>query len=267
MPTYAVLGSTGNCGSAVVRRLLEKSSDTKIKAYCRNKAKLYTVIPEVIDNKQVEVFEGSIGDDALMDDLLRGTKAVFLAVTSNDNIPGIRLNTDTALAVLRSIYRLRDEAGPASYVPPKLVQLSASAMDDHLARTMSKAFRWIIVRAASRIYADLQRAEDIMRSHDHWIESIFIKPSGLSPDIARGHRLTFDEQESFVSYMDIAGGMLEVADDEEGRYAGRNVGVVNKVTGQGARVPGGTPLCIALGFVRHYFPWMHPYLPATGPDK
>jgi hypothetical protein len=267
MPTYAVLGSTGNCGSAVVRRLLEKSPDTQIKAYCRNKAKLYKVVPEALDNKQIEVFEGSLNDDALMDDLLQGTKAVFLAVTSNDNIPGIRLNTDTAMAVLRSIYRLRDRNGPASYVPPTLVQLSASAIDDHLASTMSKYFRWIIVRAASRIYADLQRAEDVMRSHDHWIKSVFIKPSGLSPDIARGHRLTFDEQESFVSYMDIAGGMIEIADDEDDRYVGRNVGVVNVVKGQGAKVPRGTLMCITMGFVRHYFPWMHPYLPETGPDK
>lgn len=269
MPTYAVLGSTGNCGSALVRNLLEKSSDNHVNAYCRNEAKLRKVLPEVVDNKQVSVFAGSMDDETLMDNCLRGTKAVFLALTSNDNIPGCRLNTDTAITVIRSLYRLRDEAQPsdAPYKAPRLVLLSACCFDDHLARTQPKWFRPIMLRAASNVYSDLQRAEDVMRSHDHWIPSIFIKPAGLSPDIARGHRLTFDEEESFVSYMDLSNGMIEAADDEAGLYHGRNVGVVNKVRGQGASFPPGTPLCIAMGFVRHFFPWLHPYLPETGPGK
>ncbi|KAI1810480.1 putative NAD-dependent epimerase/dehydratase [Poronia punctata] len=267
MPTYAVLGSTGNCGSALIRNLLDQSPENRINAYCRNKGKLYRVVPEVVDNKNVAVFEGSFTDDKLMDDCLRGTKAVFMAVTSNDNVPGIRLNTDTALAVIRTLYRLRSEIGESKYVPPKLVLLSACCFDDHLARNMPKWFRPIMLRAASNVYLDLQRAEDVLRSHDQWVKSIFIKPAGLSPDIARGHQLTFDEEESFVSYMDLANGMIEAATDEEGRFDGRNVGVVNKVRGQGARFPGGTPKCIALGFVRHFCPWLHPYLPETGPDK
>lgn len=269
MPTYAVLGSTGNCGSALVRNLLEKSSDNHVNAYCRNEAKLRKVLPEVVDNKHVNVFAGSMDDETLMDNCLRGTKAIFLALTSNDNIPGCRLNTDTAITVIRSLYRLRDETQPsdAPYKAPRLVLLSACCFDDHLARTQPKWFRPIMLRAASNVYSDLQRAEDVMRSHDHWISSIFIKPAGLSPDIARGHRLTFDEEESFVSYMDLSNGMIEAADDEAGLYLGRNVGVVNKVRGQGASFPPGTPLCIAMGFVRHFFPWLHPYLPETGPGK
>jgi putative NADH-flavin reductase len=267
MPTYAVLGSTGNCGSALIRSLLNQGPDIRINAYCRNRTKLYKVIPEVIDNKNVEVFEGSFADEDLMNRCLGGTKAVFMAVTSNDNIPGIRLNTDTALAVVRALYRLRSEAGAESYVPPKLVLLSACCFDEHLGRNMSVWFRPIMLRAASNVYMDLQRAEDVLRSHDQWIKSIFIKPAGLSPDIARGHRLTFDEEESFVSYSDLANGMIEAADDEEGRYDGRSVGVINKVRGQGAKFPGGTLMCISMGFVRHFLPWMHPYLPETGPDK
>lgn len=273
MPTYAVLGSTGNCGSALIRNLLEKSPDNHVNAYCRNEAKLRKVLPEVVDNKQVTVFAGSMDDETLMDNCLRGTKAVFLAVTSNDNIPGCRLNTDTAITVIRTLYRLRDEktqpssGANAPYKAPRLVLLSACCFDDHLARTQPKWFRPIMLRAASNVYSDLQRAEDVMRSHDHWISSIFIKPAGLSPDIARGHRLTFDEEESFVSYADLSNGMIEAADDEAGVYLGRNVGVVNKVRGQGASFPPGTPLCIAMGFVRYLFPWMHPYLPETGPGK
>ncbi|KAI1758543.1 putative NAD-dependent epimerase/dehydratase [Hypoxylon sp. FL1150] len=263
MSTYAVLGSTGNCGSALIRNLLDHHPQSRINAYCRSEAKLHRIVPEVVDHKQVRVFEGSINDNTLMDNCIRGTKAVFLAVTSNDNIPGVRLNTDTAIVVIRTLYRLRDEASPGSYTPPKLVLLSACCFDEHLGRTQPKWFRPIMLRAASNVYSDLQRAEDVMRSHDHWIKSIYIKPAGLSPDVARGHRLTFDDQESFLSYMDLAGGMIEAADDDEGRYDGRSVGVVNKVPGKGARVPLDTPFLISMGFIRYLFPFLHPYLPES----
>lgn len=261
--TYVVLGATGNTGSCLVRNLIEQSPRNKVKAYCRNKDKLYRIIPEALENKQIDVYEGSLQDPALMDLVLRDTKAVFLAVTSNDNIPGCRLNTDTATAVIRSLCRLREEAPPGAYKPPKLVLLSACCPDDHLSRNMSKLFRPIMLRAASQIYADLDRAEAVMRSHDHWIKSVFIKPAGLSMDVARGHTLTLDEEESFISYNDLSNAMIETAQDDEHVWVGKNVGVVNKVPGVGAKFPTGTPLLIASGFMRHLFPWLHPYLPSV----
>lgn len=264
MPTFAVLGSTGNTGTCLVRNLLEHSPHNHVNAYCRNKAKLFNLIPEVVDNKRVTVFEGSVNDTELMDSLLRDTKAVFLAVTTNDNIPGTRLNTDTAVTIIRSLYRLRDATGP-SYKPPKVILLSASAPDDHLSRNMSKLFRPIMLRAASAVYLDVCRAEDVLRSHDHWIESIYMKPAGLSMDIARGYELTLDGQESFLSYNDLADAMIEVAsDDDEGRWVGKSVGILNRVHGQGAKFPTGTPMLIATGFIRHLAPWLHPYLPSSG---
>ncbi|KAH8904211.1 putative NAD-dependent epimerase/dehydratase [Coniochaeta sp. PMI_546] len=264
MPTFAVMGSTGNTGTCLVRNLLEHSPHNHVNAYCRNKAKLIDLVPEAVDNKRVTVFEGSFSDTDLIDSLLQDTKAVFLAVTSNDNIPGIRLNTETALTVIRSIYRLRDASGPG-FRCPKVILLSASAPDDHLSRNMSKLFRPIILRAASAVYLDICRAEDILRSHDHCIQSVYVKPAGLSMDVARGYELTLDDQESFLSYNDLADAMIEVAaDDDEGRWVGKSVGIVNKVRGQGAKFPTGTPKLIAAGFIRHMAPWLHPYLPSSG---
>lgn len=264
MATFAVLGSTGNTGTCLVRNLLEYSPHNHVNAYCRNKAKLFGLVPEVVDNKRVTVFEGNLDDTELIDSLLRDTKAVFLAITSNDNIPGIRLNTDTAITVIRSLFRLRDARG-AGYKPPKVILLSASAPDDHLSRDMSKLFRPIMLRAASAVYLDICRAEDVLRSHDHWIQSVYMKPAGLSMDIARGHQLSLDEEESFLSYNDLANAMIEVAaDDDEGRWVGKSVGILNKVRGVGAKFPTGTPLIIAAGFIRHMAPWLHPYLPSSG---
>ena len=263
MTTYAILGSTGNCGSALIQNLLQ-SPQNKIHAYCRNKAKLHRLLPQTLDNKQVRVFEGSIDDVELMADCIRGTHAVFLVVTTNDNIPGCRVSQDSAAAVIQALQKIKADSPPGLKLP-KLVLLSSATIDDYLARDMPGWFRPIMLAAASHVYADLRKAEAFLRSHDSWVSTIFIKPAGLSPDVSRGHRLTLDEEESFVSYLDLSAGMIEAADDAEGRYDGRNVAVVNAKRGKGARFPKGTPMCILMGLVRHFLPWLHPYLPSTGP--
>ena len=263
MATYAILGSTGNCGSALLQNLLQ-SPQNKVHAYCRNKAKLHRLIPQTIDNKQVQVYEGSIQDVELMADCIRGTKAVFLVVTTNDNIPGCRVSQDSATAVIQALQKIKAAAGPGLKLP-KLVLLSSATIDDHLARDMPSWFRPIMLAAASNVYADLRRTEAFLRSHEDWVSTIFIKPAGLSPDISRGHKLTLDEEESFISYLDLSAGMIEAADNEEMLYDGRNVCVVNEKRGVGAKFPSGTPMCILMGLMRHFFPWLHPYLPSTGP--
>ena len=263
MASYAILGSTGNCGSALIQNLLSIPQN-KIHAYCRNKAKLHRLLPQVIENKQIQIFEGSIHDVELIASCVRGTKAVFLVVTTNDNIPGCHLSQDSATVVIEALQKIKAEAKPGLKLP-KLVLLSSATIDDHLARSMPNWFRPIMLAAASHVYADLRRTEELLRSHEDWVSTIFIKPAGLSSDVARGHRLTLDEEESFISYLDLSAGMIEAAEDEEGRFDGRNVCVVNQTHGVGAKFPKGTPMCILMGLMRHFFPWLHPYLPLTGP--
>jgi hypothetical protein len=263
MATYAVLGSTGNCGTALIRNVLSSSAN-RVNAFCRNEAKLYRLIPEAVDNKRVRVFAGSIYDTDLLAECIRGTKAVFLLVTTNDNVPGCRLSQDSCASVIEALQKIKAEAGPGLKLP-KLVLLSSATIDDHLARHMPWWFRPIMLTAASHVYRDLELAEKYLRSQSDWVSTIFIKPAGLSVDISRGHRLTLDEEESFISYLDLSAGMLEAADDDEGRYDGRNVGVVNAKRGVGAKFPSGTPACILIGLTRHFLPWLHPYLPTTGP--
>ena len=263
MATYAVLGSTGNCGSALIQNLLQ-SPDNRVHAYCRNQAKLQRLLPEVVGNKQVQIFTGSIDDVSLMADCVRDTKAVFLVVTTNDNVPGCRVSQDTASSVIKALQKIKAESAPGVKLP-RLVLLSSATIDDHLARKMPGWFRPIMLAAASNVYHDLRMTEELLRSHSDWVSTIFIKPAGLSVDISRGHRLTLDEEESFISYLDLAAGMIEAASDEEGRYDGMNVGVVNKTRGVGAKFPRGTPMCIAMGLLGHFFPWAQPYLPSTGP--
>ena len=262
MPTYAILGSTGNCGSAIIQTLLG-STQNKVHAYCRNKAKLRRLLPQILNKKQVHVFEGSIYDVELMADCIRGTKAVFLVATTNHNISGCRISQDSAATVIQALQKIKSDS-PTGLKLPKLVLLSSATIDDHLARHMPGWFRPMLLAAASSVYTDLRKTEVFLRSHGSWVSTIFIKPGGLSLDISRGHRLTLDEKQSFVSYLDLSAGMIKAADAEDGRYDGRNVGVINAKRGLGAKFPRGTPMCIMVGLVSHFLPWLHPYLPSTG---
>lgn len=258
--TYAVLGSTGNCGTALIQLLL-RTPKVKINAYCRNKAKLTRLLPEVAESKAVEIFEGSIQDADLLARCVNDCQAVFLVASTNDNVPGCRISQDLAISVIAALKKLKIEAD-FNMQMPKLVLLSSSTFDDHLCHEMP-IFRSILLRAASNVYEDLRQAERFLRAQEDWVSTVFIKPGGLSVDVQRGHKLTLDDEESFLSYMDLAAGMIEAANDIHGQWDMQNVGVVN--ADEKAKFPPGTPKCLLFGLVRHYFPFLHPYLPASGP--
>ncbi|KAH6692161.1 NAD-dependent epimerase/dehydratase [Leptodontidium sp. 2 PMI_412] len=259
MAIYAVLGSTGNCGSAIIRNLLKRPK-VKINAYCRNRSKLLRLVPEVEDSDKVDIFEGSIQDEELLKRCLNGCHAVFLVVTTNDNIPGCHLSQDTALSVIHVLDSLK-QAKAAKM--PKLVLLSSATIDDHLSAQLPWLLRQILLRSASHVYNDLKETEKLLRLQEDWLTTIYIKPGALSVDKQRGHALSFTEEGSPLSYMDLAAAMAEAVDDEEGRYDFRSVSVVN--TNGKAKFPAGTPMCILAGLLSHFFPFLHPYLPATGP--
>ncbi|KAA8575244.1 hypothetical protein MFRU_002g02170 [Monilinia fructicola] len=259
MAIYAVLGSTGNCGTALIQNLLTQPK-AKINAYCRNKSKLLRLVPEVGDSKQVEVFEGSIQDEKLLENCLKGCRAVFLVVSTNDNVPGCHLSQDTAISVINALKSLK-KSGDVKI--PKLVLLSSATIDDHFSRHLPWLLRQILLRSASHVYNDLRETEKLLRSQEDWLTTIYIKPGALSVDKQRGHALSFTEEGSPLSYMDLAAAMTEAANDKEGQYDLRNVSVVN--TNGRARFPTGTPMCILTGLLRHFLPFLHPYLPTTGP--
>lgn len=260
--TYAVLGATGNCGTALIKNLLQKPG-ALIQAYCRNRSKLLRLLPNIKDGGRVNVFEGSIQDIKLLTSCVRDCRAVFLVVSTNDNIPGCHVAQDTAAAVIRALQSLKAQSS-AEQAMPKLVLLSSATIDDHLSRHTPYLLRQILLRSASYVYQDLMETEKLLRAQEDWLTSIYVKPGALSIDIQRGHALSLTDEESPVSYLDLSAAMIEAADDEQGRYDLKNVSVVN--TNGRAKFPTGTPICILMGLLRHFFPYLHPYLRAnTGP--
>lgn len=120
----------------------------------------------------------------------------------------------------------------------------------------------ILLYSASNVYNILRETEKLLRAQEDWLTTICIKPGALLVDKQRGHALSLTKKKSFVSYLDLAAAMVEAANDEEGRYNMRNVGVVN--TNGTAKFPAGTPICILMGLLRHFFLFIHLYLPSTG---
>ncbi|KAH8701028.1 putative NAD-dependent epimerase/dehydratase [Talaromyces proteolyticus] len=262
MATYAVLGATGNCGVALIDNLLRKK-DAKVNAYCRNKAKLIQKISQVECSKQVQVYEGSIYNIDLLADCIRDTQAIFHVVTTNDNVPGCHVGLDTAKSIISALQKLKANSQLGTKMP-KIVLLSSGTIDDHLSRHMAWWFRLILRTSASNVYADLKRTEEFLRSQEDWVSTIFIKPGGLTVDVQQGHKLSLDHDESFVSYLDLSAAMIEAADNPDDRFHMMNVSV-NNINGS-AKFPKGTPMCILTGLARHFFPFLHPYLPSTGPS-
>lgn len=81
----------------------------------------------------------------------------------------------------------------------------------------------MVQTAFSYTYADLALAEAYLRLHKSWLDVTFITPRVLVEDEQKGHVLTMDHVKAFLSYPDLAAGMIEVA--ESGSYDWKQVGV------------------------------------------
>ena len=81
--TYAVLGSTGNCGRALVQLLLHMKN-ARVRAFCRDRQKLLKLVPECHNSENIEIVQGGIHDVNLITQCLRGSKVVFLCISTND---------------------------------------------------------------------------------------------------------------------------------------------------------------------------------------
>jgi hypothetical protein len=109
---------------------------------------------------------------------------------------------------------------------PKLVLHSSATIDEHLNRKVPKWFNPIMKTAASHVYEDLMVEECPLRApQQDLVSTIFLKPLCLTTDKQGVHKLSLDEQELFVSYIDLTAATIEAADDLEGRYEMQSVGV------------------------------------------
>lgn len=259
MASYAILGATGNTGLSLLEQL-GKSSNNTIHALVRSRSKLERLYPINDSNANLKVFEGNIADVDTVAQCLAGTKAAFLAVAVNDNVPGCSIAYDTANSVVAALKSLRSD--DAAFKPPRLIVLSSATMDDKFWSGVASFFHPILRYALSHVYDDLSRAEKFLREQEDWLSCTFVMPGGLVHDVQKGHELSTTRQQTFVSFLDLAAAMIEVADEESEKWDMQNVSVVLK-DGQKAKIVWGVPFFMVLGLLCTWFPGLYPYLKSS----
>lgn len=252
---YAVLGATGKTGRSLLQILANQ--DKPVHAFVRSANKLRQMEPSICKRDDVEIFEGDISNVEVLADCICGTKAVFLCVASSTNVPGLTIAQDMVKSVLAALQRLRERSSQMSN--PRLILLSSSSLSEHLSRSIPHLGHKIVLMAFSYIYEDLRRAEKILHDNSDIVLSTFVKPGGLSHDIQRGHILSVDEQQNFLSFLDLAAGMVQIADAEGNGWHMRDVCVLSKTC---ARFEWTAPLEAFKGLLCHFFPsgfflWKH----------
>ena len=254
MATYAVIGATGACGGSIVEVLLQ-SPDKKIRAFVRSKKKLLGQKPELETSPNVSIYEGQLKEINLLTEFISGTNAVFLAAGATNNIPGCDVARELNKSVVAALETIRQKDPQARL--PQLIILSSASLEKDLMKDFPHFAHGILSKAAGYIYADLRLAEEYLRSHE-WIKQVYIKPGGLVLDSPKGHILSTERQQTFLSYADLAAGMVEVADADDDKWDLKNVSVLPAAPG--TRVEWRIPYFFLVGMLYWYLPFTYTYL-------
>ncbi|KAH8764882.1 hypothetical protein F5883DRAFT_421878 [Diaporthe sp. PMI_573] len=256
-PTYAILGATGQTGGSVLQVLASERSDVHINCLVRSQSKLERMYPDIVTStKQVEVFEGQISDVPLLTDCIRGTSAVFLCVASPNNQPHLRIARDQAEAVVAALEALRAEHKKTPL--PLLVMLSAAETDEaRFCADLPWLARRFLFAANWWLYTDLIAAEKYLSERSELVDVVFVKPGGISTDRRRGHVLSAEGSQTFVSFLDVAGGMVQCAEEGAGRWAGESVSVLSEGK---ARVEWANGPVLLRNMLCTWVPWLYPWL-------
>ncbi|KAL8999048.1 MAG: hypothetical protein Q9169_002046 [Polycauliona sp. 2 TL-2023] len=249
MPVYAVLGATGATGSNVLK-LLVQNPKNKINVYVRSKPKLLQQSPDIVSNPNVQIFTGNVSDTAIIRSCLQGTDAVFSTVASNDNMPDTHVAQDTAQSIVVAMMDIRLTDPNAKL--PTIIWLSSASLNEQYHKQGPAILHWFLMNAFNHVYGDLAHAEKYLALHKKWLNVVLMQPGGLVEDELHGHEVNLEKPADFLSYADLAAGMIEVAEKGGYDWKGVTLGVKTKGTKFETAIPGR----LVKGLTFHYFPFM-----------
>lgn len=208
--SYAILGATGSTGQNLLK-LLASSSENDINVYVRSRSKLEAMFPSIVKQSNVHIFDGNLQDKDLIRRCVETVTTVFAVVASNTNARNTSVAQDSARVLVEVFERIRIDNSSAKL--PRILFLSSCSVSQSI-QGQNRIGHWLVHKALCNIYGDLIKAEAYLRQHQSWINVIFIQPGVLSTDlIQRGHVLSTTDAGSggFLSYIDLAAGMIDVA--------------------------------------------------------
>ena len=203
----------------------------------------------------MHIFEGPVDDIPLISRCVSGVSAVFCVVATNENTPKLTLAEDTAKILVAALREIRQ--GNAQARMPRIVVLSSVTVNDHLSRKAPHLAHLMIHAAFRNVYNDLERAEAFYRQNEDWLNVVFIQPGGLVEGEQTGHEISLDEGGGLLSYLDLAAGMIKVADAGD-KYDWKGVAVAPK--GKGAAFQFGLLRNVIHGLSLYCCPWLHGWI-------
>ncbi|KAL9632430.1 MAG: hypothetical protein Q9164_005323 [Protoblastenia rupestris] len=251
MPTYTILGATGKTGGSILSLLLQSPAN-KINLYVRSTRKLLSQNPSLSTNKNITIYQGAVTDIPLIQSCLSpSVDAVFVTLGVNENTPGIRVNQDAAQAIVAALTQIRFADSSAKI--PKIVLLSSCSLNEEMSHQDPKFLHWMLLKAFSTPYGDLALAQKFLELHRSWLDVTYMQPAGLVEDAQKGHTLSLNKHaDGFVSYLDVAAGMIEVA--QTGGYVWEGVSPLPK--SKDVKIEWKAPPQMARGLVWHFMPLM-----------
>ena len=270
MPSYAILGATGATGQALLRHLTSSSyaPDTRINAYARSRVRLEKMFPGLVTKSNIQIFEGSLTNIPLLASCLSGVSTAFVVIGTNVSYPGTRIVQEAAHSVVAALCHLRSQ-DPSTSIPRILI-LTSAGINPRADEDMPAVFHWLLHKALSYSYEDLQLAQSYLQLHKSWLQVVFVQPGGLSNDVARGHRLSTEgTTRGFISYADVASGMIEIAGRSEaaegmkgGEFDWKAVVIVP--TSDHVKFNWDAPRNLVRGLVAHFVPLVYRGLRRVG---
>jgi len=217
MPTYAVLGATGQTGGELLKLLLSKSAHVNI--YARSKSKLETKFPGIADAPNVTLFIGNLSDTALLSKCLDGVDVVLSAVAQNRNEPGCSVAQETAYAIIQAL-----KPKQLAKIPTVVFLGSGSIDPDNIEnkRPLGRLLHWILYH----VYTDLEKAVELLKSNPS-IPLVIAAPGALVHDVPHSVELVgqFDKSSGVLAYADLAQAMIMMGDEGK-QWRGRYVGIL-----------------------------------------
>ena len=230
MPTHALLGATGQCGSSILRYLLSNPPTNKLtlNILVRSKSKLLAAFPDLESTTSIKIniIEGTSTSIPALRECLRNASLVYMCIASNYGGPGTSLVADTAAAIIDALKETKNVA------PPTILQLRSATLNEPLARGTPAFVRHLLHWCLKYIYDDLENAAKLYDAQPaSLLRVIYMDAPALhDPEGTErtGYKLILESvkgQNDVVSYADLGAAMVEVGEREE-EFVGKGVGVV-----------------------------------------
>lgn len=222
MPTYAILGATGQTGSEIVKALLPTSAHLNI--YARSRSRLEKKFPSISTAVNVSLFIGDLSDTSLLASCLSSADVIFSTVAQNRNEPGCSIAQQTAFAIVQALEPQRKSGVKIPYV----VFLSSGSVDPNNPHQRETGYQFMYNWVLYHIYEDLRKAIKHLQDKA-WIPLIVASAGAIVHDPAEhAVELTDDplKASQIESYADLAKGMIamgDAGDKWKGKYVSMKV--------------------------------------------